>query len=143
MPKPKKYTGFLACKKLSLSAEEKRAMVKTLRMLENGTIGDWNNSYDAPRKQMTMDMGTIFRKSDCGSVGCIAGWMNYYMGRRVRSATALYVQLDVRSPALYDLTNARCGTRSYMSDAQAKHTATAVRSFLTTGEADWADAMYA
>ncbi len=140
-----KYTGFLPAKKLNFSAQEKKAAVKVLKMLEEGKLKgrDWMKEAQMPGETgCVFNMGQVLhRDQTCGTVGCIAGWMAAHMGRSDLQADHLFQQMYHRSAELHNLFMAQGYSRSYMESAQPKNGARALRNYLETGKVDWDKAM--
>ncbi len=68
-----------------ITQREKNALIKVRDGLRNGKFAHRNNPYDGrASKKPLFNMGTVglFQKRDCGSVGCIGGWVNQELGRR-------------------------------------------------------------
>jgi hypothetical protein len=149
----KTYTGFLPPKKLNFSAEEKRAAVTVLKMMESGQILDQDDEPPKVGTGLRFNMGEILEKlydyaafrrpKPCGSVGCLCGWMAHVMGKSPSQAGGLFDNMYKRSQELHDLTMAvdPRAARSWRNAARVKHGARALRSYLTTGKANWRKAM--
>lgn len=114
---------------LRISDREQVALIKVLGMLERGEIS-----------QRMFDMSTI--GDGCGTVGCLMGWAKFVSGD-VKLFDDLHETQGHISPLhhlfMFCVTrSAQLVQRASVRPAQA---AMALRSYLTTGDADWAEAL--
>lgn len=115
--------NFMTPAELGLDDAEFRALVKVLGMLERKEI---------PEKKFDMD---IVGKPDCGTPGCILGWAATvgFTGRLLARLQGNEKVVKLFLPGQDDCFEA------YQSNTS--QAALALRSFLTTGEPRWAQAM--
>ncbi len=117
---------------LQITSAEHDALVKVLGMLEREefTYGD------AATGPKTFNMNIIFSESRCGTVACIGGWAAILMGRDPND----YMQGGHRGRFPKELIElfwpGESGRFATLSQA-----AIAMRSYLTTGQPNWDDAL--
>lgn len=124
--------SFKSAAELQISEAEQDALIKVLGMLERGEI-------DAEHFNMDSYL------NECGTVGCIAGWA-YLVSNE---AAFPEVSRDCpKSPARGQhalMKLFRCGLGDLFARPSRKtspdQAAIALRSYLTTGEANWAEAL--
>ncbi len=139
------YKNFLPPEKLNMTPKEREAAILVLKMLEQGHIQSWNTSHGTAREGCRFDMGQILKKHECGTVGCLAGWMAHYMGKKTDGkSTVLFNTMVDRSEELHKLfyaEEAYDDNGGCWIEAQAKHGARALRHYLKTGKSNWRKAM--
>lgn len=141
--------NFKSAADLEITDAEQGALIKVLGMLEREEM---KFSYvEAPGTVVNpviengFNMGPYLKETECGTIGCIAGWAHLASGRRIFP----FVISDGGSAAdmlpigLFDLFHCsdnpiQMNDRYRITPSQA---ATALRSYLTTGEANWAEAL--
>lgn len=134
--------SFKSAADLGLTTDEQGALIKVLGMLEREEIayrergGRMLHPWERTQP-VGFNMYHFFGESDCGTIACIAGWA-IHIGKLDRGL------IDKRFvlPALADLfdpyDSIGAGRTHTITPAQA---ATALRSYLTTGSANWAEAI--
>jgi hypothetical protein len=133
--------NFKTAADLGISDAELDALIKVLGMLERGEITE--NHFHMARFWM-----------ECGTVGCLCGWANQISGGAAfpeLNASTTEISLFFRMPdaarALFTMgmgsdSPERTGLNVFVQRrARPHHAATALRSYLTTGEANWAEAL--
>lgn len=68
-----------------LTPQEKKALIRVRDGLRSGKFVHRKNPYDtAPSKKPLFNMGTVglFHQWDCGSIGCIGGWVEKELRRK-------------------------------------------------------------
>lgn len=132
---------------LGISDGEFEALFKVLRMLERGEIQHMRgNIGDRPGGALEgenftphfFNMALVQLENDCGTAGCILGW-----ARHVASDSRIFQE---RSPALDELFMMGPGfgggfKGKFFSDILPSEAAIALRSYLTTGDPRWAEAL--
>lgn len=110
--------NFKSAADLGITDEEHRALVRVLGMFEREEI---------PKEKFHMSMVS------CGTQACIMGWCQWVAGDHLFSSKISDI---MNKPALYqELFMFGSARRFYEDDPQ--HAATALRSYLTTGDARW------
>jgi hypothetical protein len=124
--------NFKSSADLGITEPQKDALIKTLKLLETGKLRhipeqEIRPSMDAHGYADLFNMCFTFATSDCGTAACIKGTAEIISG----------VKFDVfhLTPDLSDLFYAWAPCRSY--DPSTSQAATALRSYLTTGEPRW------
>lgn len=117
--------NFKTAADLNIPEKERVALTYVLGVLERGEIAPQN-----------FDMGCPWVVHECGSIGCIGGYVGTAMG--VPSITD-YVYRYQRSGALSQLYFPRLpsGKLHELAPITIDQAAAALRSFLTTGDACW------
>lgn len=127
--------NFLSAEALGITDAEREALRTVLGMLERGELPQRTNW---PLKGLMFDMSDFLFEDECGTAACIAGHAHLASGRRVFQD---WVQGDVPeghgSSALHELFLPAPWLLCKITPEQA---AVALRSFLTTGAAKWAEA---
>lgn len=121
--------SFKTADDLGISKVEQEALIKVLGMLERGDLIDVSFGTECDNG---FNMGTS--GEGCGTPACIGGWAANLMGISQLDYLNRYsYSKSYRNPALYELfwNETACET------AKAADAATALRSYLTTGEARW------
>lgn len=125
--------NFKTAADLGLKDVEVGALIEVLGMLERGEISAEH-----------FDMGTVWSEWHCESVGCICGWAHHISKGVAFSELTRGEPLISRLPQpILDLF-AMCGGRDQLrvqQNATPASAAIALRSCLTTGDADWAEAL--
>jgi len=123
--------NFKTAADLGISKAEHLALQKVLGMLERQEFVETDWKSDGPLPPLGFNMGMCFDKDECGTVGCIGGWAAYFMSHPDPSA---YVKESIRDGALHGLYwDHRCSGGNISQEAAAA----ALRSFLSTGDANW------
>jgi len=126
--------NFKTATDLGITEDEVLALIQVLGMLERGEISEkhfWMARF----------------WSECGTVGCLCGWANYVSNgaafpevnpdhTAATIETALRKRLPLAALALF-----ASDGRTSAGDAKPAHGAIALRNYLTTGEARWAEAL--
>ncbi|MBR1122148.1 hypothetical protein JQ628_11535 [Bradyrhizobium lablabi] len=125
--------NFKTAEDLDITEPQKDALIKTLVLLETGKlVHDRGHFQAAEREEMgtinRFSMRLVFAKGDCGTVGCICGIAETLGGEGI--GTRYGHALD----NLFCPPSKIVGNWANITPAQA---ATALRSYLTTGDARW------
>lgn len=122
--------NFMTAADLGITEAEVSALIKVLVLLELQEIKHVAEKEDANGDCFNMNWEES--KSKCGTVRCIGGWAAHFMGQNAET----YVwNADGKLRELFFPHTADLDWDSYTT-AQA---ATALRNYLTTGDAQWAD----
>lgn len=140
--------SFLSAADLGIADVEQQALVKVLDMLELGELV--HGKYPLARmfrgsNEFNMAV-TLDESSECGSIGCLCGWAHLASGRKafveIFSSTAENEERNVYALPTGLRKLFRFGTQAgALFDIQPEQAAAALRNYLTTGEANWAEAM--
>ena len=117
--------AFKQAEELGCSEEMLRAAITVLGMLERGEL-IYVDVYADPLPPNGFNMGVLERRTSCGTVACIGGWIEVVLGERIK----------LFADKWYDLFCPRewgASAHEYTVDRCAK----ALRAKLTTGKADW------
>ncbi len=125
--------NFKTAADLGISEAEVDALIKVLGMLERGDLVQ--SSYRHPQVPNGFNMSITDNKTDCGTVGCIMGWCRFVAGNKVFDAFSSNYKMPDAVTELFMFGDNR---RHMVSVDQA---AIACRSYLTTGDANWAEAL--
>lgn len=126
---------------LGIGEVEQTSLVKVLGMLERGELQ--HGMYPLARmfrQSNESNMATLLNEANCGTIGCIAGWAHHISGGEAFPEIAAG-NWEVRwNRSLIDLfgIGRSIGSLYHLTPAQA---ATALRSYLTTGDAKWSEAV--
>lgn len=122
--------NFKTAADLCITDPELEALIKVLGMLERGDLSHDGGQFDSDHG---FNMGLSWEgKTGCGTVACIGGWCEIVMG--VKPTTHLYRY--IQGGPLYDLYWSHVDMGITTDQA-----AIALRSYLTTGEPNWAEAL--
>lgn len=142
--------NFKTAADLRISDAEWNALRGVLAMLERGELQhaviDYNKVYERkPRNPNKMfNMGLAFAHTRCGTAACIAGSCDLFFDTnftRFHEGFGGNIISKGRTAALMDLF---CPVEIDANDwdnISVEQAATALRSYLTTGEANWAEAL--
>ncbi len=137
--------NFKTAADLDISNKRYVALLGVLGMLERDEIRHAPNithglAYGRkPRvKQCFFNMDDIFARVDCGTSACIAGSADFFFKAGFTGGSGL---VDGLPENLIDLFCPGAVSQSQWKHITAEQAATALRSYLTTGEANWADAL--
>lgn len=126
--------NFKTAADLGISDKEHQALVSVLGMLERGELRTTRNFLD-PNIPNGFNMAIIGKQTECGTVGCILGWCRHIGGKHLFSFNGF----TVGTPGVLEL---------FMFGDQRRHrpvttdqAARATRSYLSTGEANWREAL--
>lgn len=131
--------NFKSAADLKLSDQEQRALVTVLGMLERDEIRyheacDRGEYGGIPKTApAAFNMSHFFAAADCGTVACIGGWAVLVgnLDRRI-----IDKRFDI--PGLGDLFDPYCALGAgRIHNITTSQAATALRSYLTTGDARW------
>lgn len=135
--------SFQSAAELGIADIEQQALVTVLGMLERGELvyGKYPIAKMFRGSNEFNMAATLDSSSDCGSIGCLCGWAHIASGRKAfaeffseeRSIEALPI-------GLRRLFRFGAGLGSLYS-IQPEQAATALRSYLTTGDAKWHEAV--
>lgn len=128
--------SFLKAEALGITEAEVAALIKVLGMLERGEL-----SHGFAGKGPSFSMITVYAHTDCGTVGCIAGYVALHMKERSPSDYAYQYQHKGALSELYFPRNAKRHLRTGLSNITPEQGAIAVRNFLTTGAPRWSEAL--
>jgi hypothetical protein len=114
---------------LDITDAELDALIKVLGMLERGELVNADPDAKIPNG---FNMGEHGREG-CGTVACIGGWCASIMGVPMFGYVESHIE---KGRPLHELYWDRIS-----SDITPQQAALALRSYLTTGEANWAEAL--
>lgn len=117
-------TEFLSAEALQITEPQRDALIEVLARMEDGRIRP---------ERFYMNLWNAGGEG-CGTVHCIGGWAEMIAGEELFQSTK-----DVRSQELADLFYPNIFRAAECTDP--RRGALALRSFLTTREAQWAAAM--
>jgi hypothetical protein len=139
--------NFLPHADLGITEIERDALATVLGMLERGEIDTDHFAMDS-----------VLFEGACGTVGCICGWAHIVSDRaafpevqRLLFGSLLQARVPLATIRLFAITGDVDQKDIYQSrlidrvrrQASPEEAATALRSYLTTGEANWAEALAA
>lgn len=137
--------NFMTADALGLTVEQHTALIKTLALMDSGKLthvlaedgGSWGTEFSGG---FNMDVWATY--SDCGTVACIGGTAELISGRPVHELFGLnHWKLPTQLRELF-YPGLVCNNEDFdykkITVAQA---AVALRSYLTTGAADWESAL--
>ena len=131
--------NFKTANELRLTDKEHAALIRVLGMLEREEIkyckkalGHWS-AGSCSEEPIGFNMYHFFGEHECGTVACIAGWAVFVGGLDDR-----LIRNRFRTPQLENLFDP-CNSIGYgkTADISTTQAATALRSYLTTGESRW------
>lgn len=129
--------NFMKPEALGISAQEWRALVSVLGMLERGELVKTDD--ELPTIPNGFHMGCEYFETDCGTVGCIGGWAAVIMKHPCPVEYVDSYMFDGPLHKLYwEYPGAMSASSRHITPADA---AIALRNYLTTGEARWAEAL--
>jgi hypothetical protein len=129
--------SFMTASELGITEPQRMALQKTLVLLETGKLVHTKLpllfKFNAEKYSGHFNMGGWRRETECGSVCCIGGTAEL-IGN---------VRFNERAPALETLFYPSSdGTKLQNYESiTAEQAARALRSYLTTGDAKWSDAV--
>lgn len=130
---------YLSAKELGISVNARAALMKTCVYLENGKIKyktkfKWERAdNDHSRGSgMFFNMDIWSDTPDCGTVGCIGGWMEHFGWRMYGESSER--DNNVLAALFYHYPINRDGDEAHITGKQAARVA---RHFLKTGKIDW------
>jgi hypothetical protein len=109
----------MSADQLHVTREEHSAMIEVLRMLERGEL------------VKRLNMGVVW----CGTIGCIGGWVAHIMGEDENCYANTYMFHGGGLQELY------WNTDACLEGTTPDQAASALRNFLTTGNAQWAEVL--
>lgn len=132
---------YLSAKELGISPGAREALMKTIKALETGNIkykhasqlkweggGKRSNRPKRPAKFFNMDYWRAY--PDCGTVGCIGGWMKYFGWNGGK-------QTDALGQLFYEYPKQKTPFASCEKRITGKRAARVAKNYLRTGEVDW------
>lgn len=125
--------NFKSATDLGISDVEQGALINVLGMLERGELV--KTDHMKPTIHNGFNMSRISRKTECGTVGCILGWCRFLGGIKLFADNYGCTEAPPRALDLFMFNDDR---RHRVTLEQA---ATALRSYLSTGDANWAEAL--
>jgi hypothetical protein len=130
--------NFKTATDLGISEVELDALIKVLGMLEREELV--YTSFHSPTVPNGFNMTVTDHQDECGTVGCIMGWCRFVAGEEVfnifeRGSTRGYPSRLMKGLFMWG--------RPGRGNVQPAQAAIALRSYLTTGEANWAEALAA
>ncbi len=125
--------NFKTAVDLGIKDAEIEALIKVLGMLERSELVPSPPRYSSVPNGF--NMLTIGHQDQCGTVGCILGWCQYIGGESLFRDETGFVQLTEGASNLFMF---GVEGRGKVTPEQA---ALALRSYLTTGDANWAEAL--
>ena len=127
--------------------------------LDHNDIKEWYATPKDERKYLSnpefpraarlsiFNMGTIFEKADCNSIGCIGGWMGKKLGKSTKPGTAYTPPLSIGAseverwaahhPVLEHLFYPHAIPEDDWQNITPAAAADAIDNVLNTGNADW------
>lgn len=143
--------NFKTATDLGITEVDYAALIQVLGMMERGELVDDVRTFDDEEDPTSQwfDMATVLKEDrDCGTSGCICGWAYVISGRSAFSkfidAYQSYGQtcriIRAMPPDLVELFGFDLHPDELVNRTQAK-SAIALRSYLTTGQANWAEAL--
>ncbi len=131
--------SFKTADELKLSEAERSALMKTLVLLETDKLRhvyEWNNFDNRePGFSGLFNMNVWTRESHCGTVACIGGTAQLVGG-------VDFADGDLpRGKELYELFQPTSIPSRWWQNITPAQAAVALRSYLTTGKADWKRAL--
>ena len=126
--------SFMTHTELGVTAEEHTALIAVLGMLERGELVHSSRNHSIPDG---FNMGTC--GYSCGTTACIGGWVAALVGKdQVNYVHSHFCGSPIRSLYWPNKDGIPEDKYSGITPAQA---AFALRSFLSTGKPNWAEAM--
>lgn len=145
--------NFMTAGALDLLEEERRALIKVLGMLERDEIPHYEIS-DGGRvvigrldeSPKGFNMIGFHSKTSCGTACCICGWAEvvgdlYFRQLQMKRMTNMALVELFEARALYDDRWSEQHYRFSLDAIVPAQAATALRSYLTTGSANWKEAV--
>lgn len=136
--------NFKTAADLGLQEIEIVALIKVLGMLERDEIRhtpvdhDQSDYMRRPRKVLTaFNMEAVFSRTGCGTAGCIAGSADFFFGTKFSSNNA--IRRDI--PDALNSVFCPWDVQKPWGQITADEAARALRSYLTTGAANWDEAL--
>jgi hypothetical protein len=136
--------SFLSAADLGISDIQHQSLVTVLGMLERGELVHAKypiaKMFRGPN-EFNM-AATLDESTDCGSIGCICGWAHLVSGRK-----AFAEFFDEKPGSLEEMPVSLRrlfrfgGAWGSLCAIQPEQAATALRSYLTTGDAKWHEAV--
>ncbi len=134
--------NFKTAADLRISDGDLAGLIKTLGMLERDEVrhvavpNTWKIQHN-PTPDMLFNMGNIYLVVGCKTAACIAGTADLFCG------TEFVVDEKLRSGLPEELHKLFCPPISEddWGTITVEEAARAIRSYLTTGEANWAEAL--
>lgn len=136
--------NFKTADDLGITDEQKDALIKTLVLLETEKLrhynpegeyisvtNDWFEAGIEPRFDGNFNLGTWASQQECGTVCCLGGTAEAISGVSFRG------WMDSENCALRDLFAPYSISCERWRDITTSQAATALRSYLTTGKAQW------
>lgn len=127
--------NFKTATDIGMSDRELEAHIKVLGMLERG---EFHHVISSGQNEFGFNMGTTGTWANCGTVACIGGWAAFFMGHNEHKAMDYVGRSSGERQELYYPHWSRPINPGRITVEQA---ATALRSYLTTGEAHWDEAL--
>lgn len=135
--------NFKTAADLGITDPELDALIKVLGMLERGEIPD--RAFTMRQFRPTWSDRAQDIAKECGTIGCLCGWANFVSGGEA-FLQAVTGRLSFPTEAIHDLfaiqrdEDDRLIPRIWR-DATIESAAIALRSYLNTGKANWAEAL--
>lgn len=134
--------NFKTAAELHITDVELESLITVLGMLERGELPHADPHGDFSAGGFNLSYAEL--NVGCKTVACIAGWARHISGGRAfpwaHSANAFTRKSD--NPALHELfLPAELYWKGALYNVTPQQAAVALRSFLTTGEARWSEAM--
>lgn len=130
--------NFMTAAELKLTDEHHAALRKALGALERGEAVHMpvleSSLVREPKPLAGFNMYAFYSDAACGTAGCICGWAEYLGGLRPFS---LAEARRGNEPLAILFDPPEFGIKIKMETVTASQAATALRSYLTTGEANW------
>ena len=130
--------NFMSADQLHVTREEHAALITVLYMLEREELKPivfGIKINDRVLQGKCFSMNNTWVKGECGSAGCIGGWVADVMGvsDKNRYVDSYWSSYNTRSP----LTDLYWNAKAIQSKVSPDQGAAALRNFLTTGKAQW------
>lgn len=129
--------NFKSSTDLGISDAELDALIKVLGMFERGEVVATDQNM--PKVANGFAMSMVERKTDCGTARCILGWCRALAGYKGRDDRLFKVTDNRVPPGALKLF--MYGDNRRLGRITTEQAATALRSYLSTGEPSWTEAL--
>lgn len=129
--------NFKSASDLQISDVELSSLITVLGMLERGELVHEHYLYESDPDGDRFNMGVTLESGSCGTLGCIAGWAYIVSGKEAfPELVAEDWSSRFRNHELVKLFGIGQHT-SWLARFTPEHAASVLRTYLTTGKADW------
>jgi hypothetical protein len=133
--------NYMTANELRISDELHAALIKVLGMFERGEMefAEYNDGF-LSNVRTGFNLAVGWAHTECGTVGCYAGWASIFMGVDYSDALTNYIT----TPGIANLFFGGCHTKrpkfalSTVNIEQATH---ALRNYLITGDPRWKEVL--